>query len=153
MSRREIQNRKAGRDYQVLDSIEAGIALSGTEVKSLRTGEANFNDAFARVHEGEVWLHNFHIAPYEKGNRENHEPKRTRRLLLHKNQIRKLYQQIAQSGCTIVPLKGYFNEGNRFKVLLGVCKGKTHADKRQTIKKRESDREMRRAIANQMRGR
>lgn len=153
MSSKELINRKAGRDFQVLETVEAGVALQGTEVKSLRAGEANFTDAFARVSEGQVWLHHFHISPYEKGNRENHEPRRTRRLLLHKNQIRKLYQEISQSGRTVVPLKGYFKEGNRFKVLLGVCKGKTHADKRQTIKKRETDREMRRAIANQVKGR
>ncbi|MEO0453327.1 MAG: SsrA-binding protein SmpB [Verrucomicrobiota bacterium] len=152
MSSRELINRKAGRDYHVIESLEAGIALSGTEVKSLRDGQANFNDAFARVDQGQVWLHNFHISPYEKGNRENHEPKRQRRLLLHKNQIRKLHQEISQSGCTVVPLKGYF-KNRYFKVLIGICKGKTHGDKRQTLKKRESDREMRRAISNQMRGR
>lgn len=143
----ETLNRKAGRDYHVLESLEAGIELRGTEVKSLRGGQGNLNDAFARIEKGEVWLHQFHIAPYDKGNRENHDPVRVRRLLLHKAEIRKWRQEVATAGKTLIPLKGYFKE-NRFKILLGLCKGKNVRDKRDTLKKRDQDREIRRAIAN-----
>lgn len=145
----EIQNRKAGRDYAILESLEAGVELQGTEVKSLRNGQGNLSDSFARIERGEAWLYNFHISPYEMGNRENHVPTRTRKLLLHKNEILKLHEQISINGRTIVPLKGYFKNG-RFKVLLGVGKGKTHGDKRQDIKKRDTDREMKRAISVQL---
>jgi SsrA-binding protein len=148
----EIHNRKAGRDYTVLDSCEAGIELRGTEVKSLRAGEANFNDAFARVERGEAWLYHMHIAPYDKGNRENHDPRRLRRLLLHKSEIRRLHQEVALAGRTLVPLKGYFKK-NRFKILLGICKGKTHGDRRETLKKKESQREVDRELSRQIRGR
>jgi len=150
MKSQEIQNRKAGRDYQILDKIEAGVVLSGTEVKSLRAGEANFNDAFAQIHQGEVWLHHFYIAPYEKGNRENHEPRRQRKLLLHLREINKLHQQISQQGRTLVPLKGYFKNG-RFKVLLGLGKGKTHGDKRQDLKKKDMQRQIDRTLAGRHR--
>lgn len=146
MSGQEINNRKAGRDYQILDKIEAGIVLQGTEVKSLRGGEANFNDAFARIDKGEAWLHHFYIAPYEKGNRENHEPRRLRKLLLHEREIDKLHQQMTRQGRTLVPLKGYFKKG-RFKILLGVGKGKTHGDKRQDLKKRDMQRQIDRTLA------
>lgn len=142
----QIQNRKAGRDYQIVDTLEAGIVLSGTEVKSLRAGEANFNDAFARVDKGEVWLHHFYIAPYEKGNRENHEPRRLRKLLLHQREIRKLHELVARQGRSLVPLKGYFKEG-RFKILIGIGKGKTHGDKRDDLKKRDMQRQIDRTMA------
>ncbi|MEM6821176.1 MAG: SsrA-binding protein SmpB [Verrucomicrobiota bacterium] len=151
MSGIEIHNRKAGRDYQFLEKIEAGIALSGTEVKSLRAGGGNFNDAFARIEQGEVWLYHFYIAPYDKGNRENHEPRRKRKLLFHFREIKKLHQQVSQLGRTLVPLKGYFKNG-RFKVLIGVGKGKTHGDKRQDLKKRDVQRQIDRTLAGRMRG-
>lgn len=145
MSDGEIQNRKSGRDYHIEETYEAGISLTGTEVKSLRSGHGNFSDSFARVEKGQVWLYNFDISPYDKGNRENHEPKRTRRLLLHKAEIRKLFGTIAQAGRSLVPLKGYFKK-RHFKILLGVGVGKNQRDKRQDVKKRETDRELRRAL-------
>jgi len=147
MSGQEIQNHKAGRDYHVIESLEAGIELQGTEVKSLRAGQGNLSDSFARIERGEAWLYQFHIAPYDKGNRENHEAKRVRKLLLHKSELLKLHEGIATQGRTLVPLKGYF-KNQRFKILIGVCKGKTHSDKRQDIKKRDVDREIRRAMAH-----
>ncbi|MGF1677698.1 MAG: SsrA-binding protein SmpB [Candidatus Methylacidiphilales bacterium] len=150
MSGKQLQNRKAGRDYQILDQVEAGIALTGTEVKSLRSGDSNFNDAFARIESGEAWLYHFHIAPYEKGNRENHEPRRRRKLLLHRRELDKLHQELTQKGHTLVPLKGYFKEG-RFKVLLGVGKGKTHGDKRQDLKQRDMQRQIDRTLAARVR--
>ncbi|MDR1191185.1 MAG: SsrA-binding protein SmpB [Verrucomicrobiales bacterium] len=150
MSDLQIQNRKAGRDYHVLDTLEAGIELRGTEVKSLRDGQGNLSDSFARVEKGQAWLYNFHISPYDKGNRENHEPKRVRRLLLHKREIFKLQGMVSTEGKTLIPLKAYFDKNSRCKILLGICKGKTHGDKRQDIKKRDTDREIRRAITNRM---
>jgi len=146
MSTGEIQNRKSGRDYHIEETYEAGIALTGTEVKSLRAGQANFADSFARVEKGQVWLYNFDISPYDKGNRENHEPKRTRRLLLHKAEIRKLFGTVAQAGRSLVPLKGYFKK-QHFKILLGVGTGKNQRDKRQDVKKRETDRALRRIVS------
>lgn len=141
----EIENRKAGRDYHILETVECGIELTGTEVKSLRTGQANLSDAFARVEKGQVFLYQFHIPPYDKGNRENHEPKRIRRLLLHKAEIRRLFGETSVAGKSLVPLKGYFKK-QYFKVLLGLGTGKNKGDKRQDVKKREVDREIRRAM-------
>ena len=149
MSGQEIHNHKAGRDYHVLESVETGIALQGTEVKSLRAGQGNLNDAFARIEKAEAWLYNFHISPYDKGNRENHEPKRVRKLLLHKREILKMLGAVSTEGRTLIPLKGYF-KGPHFKILLGIGKGKTHGDKRQDIKKRDVDREIRRAMARRV---
>jgi SsrA-binding protein len=147
MSTPEVHNKKAGRDYAVLESLETGIELTGTEVKSLRTSQASLEDAYAQIDgRGEAWLHHFHIAPYDKGNRENHEPKRSRKLLLHKEELRRLHEEVATAGKTLVPLKGYFNAQQRFKILLGLCKGKNVRDKRQDLKKRDSDREIRREI-------
>ncbi len=146
MSGQEIQNHKAGRDFFVLETLEAGVELKGTEVKSLRGGQGNLSDSFARIEKAEAWVFNFHIAPYDKGNRENHEPKRQRKLLLHKREIFKLLGAVSMEGRTLIPLKGYF-KNQRFKILLGICKGKTHGDKRQDIKKRETDREIRREMA------
>lgn len=142
----EIFNRKSGRDYHILETLEAGIELRGTEVKSLRNGGGNLNDAFARVEKGELWLYQFHIAPYEMGNRENHDPKRVRRLLVHRHELMKLDAAVKRSGFTLVPLKVYLSPRRQFKVLLGVGKGKTHGDKRQDLKKRDTDQEMRRAM-------
>jgi SsrA-binding protein len=150
MSGKEILNRKAGRDYQILDNFEAGVVLQGTEVKSLRTGESNFNDAFARIDKGEAWLHHFYIAPYDKGNRENHEARRPRKLLLHQREIIKLHEQVSQLGHSLVPLKGYFKNG-RFKILIGIGKGKTHGDKRHDLKKRDTQRQIDRTLAQRAR--
>ncbi|MEM9399702.1 MAG: SsrA-binding protein SmpB [Verrucomicrobiota bacterium] len=141
----EINNRKAKHDYHIHDQLEAGIELQGTEVKSLRSGEANMADAFASIEKGQAWLHNFYISPYDKGNRENHEAKRTRRLLMHKNEMRKIQGEIALQGHTIIPLKGYFKE-RYFKILLGICSGKNKGDKRQDMKKRDVERSIRRNI-------
>lgn len=146
MSGLEVQNRKAGRDYSVLETLEAGIELQGTEVKSLRTSQASLDEAFARIENGQMWIHQFHIAPYEKGNRENHEPKRVRRLLVHKEEIRRLHEEVATAGKTLIPLKGYFNDKQRFKILIGLCKGKNARDKRQDVKKRDTDREIRQTM-------
>ncbi|MEM1158012.1 MAG: SsrA-binding protein SmpB [Verrucomicrobiota bacterium] len=150
MSGKELLNRKARRDYQILEHIEAGLVLQGTEVKSLRAGESNFNDAFARIDQGEAWLHHFYIAPYDKGNRENHEPRRPRKLLLHQKEISKLHQQVSQMGRALIPLKGYFKHG-RFKVLIGVGKGKSHGDKRQNLKQRDVQRQIDRTLAQRNR--
>lgn len=138
-------NRKALRDYQILEKFEAGIVLSGTEVKSLRNKGGNLNDSFARVDDEQVFVHNFHISPYAYGNRENPEPARPRKLLLHKKEIQRLIGLTEQKGYTLVPLKIYF-KGSLIKMELGVGKGKTQIDKRQDIKRREHDREMQKAL-------
>lgn len=143
----EINNRKASHDYKILDTIEAGIELLGTEVKSLRKGQGNLNDAFARIEKKQAWLYQFDIAPYDKAARENHDPKRIRRLLLHREQIRKLFGEVSLKGRSLIALKGYFKK-QHFKILLGIATGKTHRDKRQDIIKRDTDRQLRRAIAS-----
>ena len=144
----EINNRKASHSYQILSTVEAGIELKGTEVKSLRAGHGNLSDAFARVEKGgQVWLYQFDISPYSHGNQENHEPKRTRRLLLNKVEIRKLYTESSVAGRTLVPLKGYFKH-NIFKILLGIGIGKNVRDKRQDLIRRDTERAVRRGMAN-----
>jgi len=140
-----VTNRKAFRDYHILDKYEAGIELQGTEVKSLRQKGGNLNDSFARVVGGQMFLFNFHISPYEFGNLNNHEPLRNRRLLLHKAEIMKLTGQTTLKGFAIIPLKLYFKHG-RVKVELAVAQGKSQYDKRETIKRKEADREMQRAV-------
>jgi SsrA-binding protein len=145
----EINNRKAGHDYTILSSFEAGVELQGTEVKSIRDGQGNLNDGFARIEKGQAWLYNFHIAPYDKGNRENHEAKRVRRLLLHKQEINKLHSETTIAGKSLIPLKGYF-KNRRFKILIGICKSKTKGDQRQDIKKRDMDREIKRMTSTQL---
>ncbi len=142
----ELLNRKARRDYHIEDTVEAGIELTGTEVKSLRAGQANLNDAFARVDRGQLWLHNFDISPYDKGNRENHEPKRLRRLLVHKLEIRRLHEAASRAGRSLVALKGYFTKRQKFKILIGIGTGKNQRDKREDIKKRDTDRAIRREL-------
>jgi SsrA-binding protein len=139
-------NRKARHDYIVLDSIEAGIALKGTEVKSLRQGKANISESYAQIANGQTWLHGMHISPYEQGSYANVDPLRTRRLLLHKKEIRRLVGRTAEQGITLVPLKVYFKR-NLAKVLLGVCKGKREYDRRQDIARREAERDIRRKYA------
>ena len=134
-----VTNKKAFHNYQVLDKYEAGVSLQGTEVKSCREKNISFVDAYARVVKGEVLLFNVHISPYENGNRFNHDPKRTRTLLLHKGEIRKLAVSTNQKGLTLVPLSFYLKKGI-VKMSLGVCKGKMKADKRESLKKKQSDR-------------
>jgi len=141
-------NRKAFRDYEVLEKHEAGIELVGTEVKVLRDGQAGIKGAFAKVENGELWLHQVTIPPYAFGNRFNHDSLRSRRLLMHRREILKLQAKQEQKGCTLVPLRLYLTPKGRVKVEIGVCKGKTEIDKRETIKRREADIEAKRAISN-----
>ena len=139
-------NRQARFKYTILESVEAGIALKGTEVKSLRTGNVSLGDSFARAEGNEIFLYNMHISPYEFGNRNNLDPLRPRKLLLHKSQIRKLIGETSAKRLTLVPLKIYFKDGLA-KVELALAKGKQLYDKREAIKKRDSDRELRRRLA------
>ena len=138
-------NRKALHDYHVLEQFEAGIALLGTEMKSIREGNVNLRDSYARVEHGEMWLLNVHIGPYSHSGYSSHEEKRQRKLLLHKNEITSLAGKIAVKGVTLVPLRLYF-KGSRVKVTLAVVKGKQVHDKRETIRRREIDRETRAAV-------
>ena len=140
-------NRKAGHDYEFLERYEAGIALTGTEVKSIRDGRVNLRDAFARVQNGELWLHNMHIAEYPAASQFNHEPTRPRKLLAHRREIKKLEEATTTKGTTIIPLAIYFKDG-RAKVEIGVAKGKQQFDKRQSIKKKEMDRDLRKAMSH-----
>jgi SsrA-binding protein len=138
-------NRQAHHDYKILESLEAGIELKGTEVKSLRAGKANLKDSFARVEGREIYLYNMHIPPYEFGNIANVDPLRPRKLLLHKSQIRRFIGELTTKGLTLIPLKLYFKNGIA-KVEIGLAHGKKLHDKREAIKRREADRELRRAI-------
>ena len=137
-------NRRARFDYEILESFEAGIALLGPEVKSLRAGRANLGDAYAVVRKGQVWLHNLHISPYEQAGRNNADPTRERVLLLHRAEIRRLAGKLAERGLTLVPLRLYWSRG-RAKVELGLARGKRRHDKRETIRRRETERELARA--------
>jgi SsrA-binding protein len=138
-------NRQAFHDYHVLSSLEAGIALTGTEIKSVRAGKVNLRDAYARVQNGEAWLYNMHVSPYEQGNRWNHEPTRPRKLLLHKEEIGKLARESQAQGLTLVPLRMYASKGVA-KVELAVVRGKKQYDKRDAIADRESRRDLDRAV-------
>jgi SsrA-binding protein len=146
-----VSNAKARRDYHILETFEAGIALKGTEVKALRAGKAQIADAFARIENDQAWLYNAHIDEYTFGNRENHQPKAPRRLLLHKSEIRKLFGLASVKGHALFPLSMYWKNG-RVKVAIGVGKGKVEFDKRDDIKKRESDRELKRATMHRFKG-
>ena len=139
------QNRKAYHDYSIEETIEAGIQLLGTEVKSLRDGKANLKDSYVLIKNAEVFLLNCHISPYSHGNIMNHEPLRTRKLLLHKEEIRKILGKMTQKGYTLIPLKIYFTRG-RAKVLVGLARGKKAHDKRDTIREKESRRELERVV-------
>ena len=138
-------NKKAYHDYFIEEKMEAGIVLAGTEVKSLRMGKANMTDSFMLVREGEAWLHNLHISPYDFGNRQNHQPDRNRKLLMHKREITRLYGRIREQGYSVIPLRLYFKNG-MVKVELGLAKGKKNYDKREDLKKKDSQREMSQAI-------
>jgi SsrA-binding protein len=138
-------NRKAIHDYHIEDSYEAGLVLVGSEVKSLRAGRANLKDSYAGIKEGEVYLYNCHISPYAEANQFNHEPRRTRKLLLHKGEIKKLVGKTTERGYTLVPLKLYF-KGGKAKVQLALARGKKLYDKRRAIKEREDKRELARAL-------
>lgn len=141
------QNKKAFHDYFIEETLEAGIMLVGTEVKSLRDGKANLKDSYVIVKGSEVFLLNCHISPYTHGNIMNHEPLRTRKLLIHKKEISRLQGKVAQKGYSIIPLKLYF-KNSLVKVEIGLAKGKKTYEKRETIKKKEADREIRRAMKN-----
>ena len=145
-------NRKARHDYFIDEKYEAGIALVGTEVKSIRTGKVSLRDSYAEVVNGEAYLQNMHISPYDKGSRFNHDPKRPRKLLLHKREIKKLLGQTTQKGYTLIPLRLYFKRG-KVKVELALARGKKLYDKRQDIAKRDAQREMARALSNRNRDR
>src|ERR671932_2906651 len=138
-------NRQAFHDYNVLETVEAGLALAGTEVKSIRAGNVNLRDAYARPQDGEIWLWNAHIAPFEQGNRWNHEPRRPRRLLLHTREIGRLLRKVRESGNTLVPLRLYDRKG-KIKLELALARGKKQYDKRAAIAERESKREIERAV-------
>ena len=139
------RNKRARHDYHILETWEAGVVLSGTEVKSLRQGKANLTDAYATVRDGEVFLLNLHISPYEQGNQFNHEPTRTRKLLLHRKEIRRLIGGVERQGLTLVPLELFFNARGKAKVTLALAKGKKQHDKRADERRREDEREMARA--------
>jgi SsrA-binding protein len=139
-------NRKARHEYAVLETYEAGIVLTGTEVKSLRQGNANLVDGYAMITAGELWLEGMHISPYSHGSYSNVDPLRRRKLLVHTKELRKLHTRLQEKGITLVPLKVYFTHGIA-KLLLGVCKGKKEYDKRQDIAKRDAERSIRRHLA------
>jgi len=140
------ENRKAFHDYHILETFEAGMVLKGTEVKSLRDRRVNLQDSYASVKEGEVFLHHCHISPYSHGNLMNHDPIRTRKLLLHRKEINKLLGKTQQKGLTLIPLRIYFSARGRAKVELGLAKGKKQHDRRASIKAREAGREVERAM-------
>jgi SsrA-binding protein len=138
-------NRKARHEYEILESYEAGLVLKGPEVKSLRDGKVGFQDAFARVEHGEAWIHNLHISPYEQANRYNVDPLRTRKLLLHRDEIRRLIGKVEEKGLTLIPIELYFARG-RAKVSLALARGRRLYDKREKLKKDIQNREARRAL-------
>jgi SsrA-binding protein len=147
-----LSNSKARRDYHILETIEAGIVLHGTEVKALRAGKGQISDAFARVENGEVHLYNAHIDEYSHGNLQNHQPNAPRKLLLHKSEIRKLFGLAAVKGNALVPLSFYWKSG-KVKVALAVGKGKAQFDKREDLKKRDAERELKRATMKRLKSR
>ncbi|MGZ3846336.1 MAG: SsrA-binding protein SmpB [Flavisolibacter sp.] len=142
----EIKNRQAYFEYFFDDKYTAGIVLTGTEVKSLREGKANFNDSYCIFHQGELWLKSFHISEYSHGTINNHDPIRERKLLLNKRELKKLQTKIKEKGYTIIPLRLFFNEKNLAKVEIGLGKGKKLHDKRETIKQRDTERELKRYV-------
>lgn len=138
----EINNKKAYFDYEILDTYESGIVLTGTEIKSVRNGNVNLKDSYGIIRNNEIYLLNMHISEYKEGNIFNHEEKRTRKLLLHKKEILKIRDKVTLDGVTLVPLKLYFKK-NKVKILLGIAKGKKVYDKRESIKKRDIERDLR----------
>ena len=141
------QNRKARHDYTIIETYEAGLVLNGTEIKSIRAGKMNIQDGFISFNQGEAWLKNAHISPYDHGNLFNHDPLRERKLLLHAKEIRELSKASQQQGMTVVPLKVYLVRG-RAKLLIGLAKGKHHYDKRQSLKEQQAKRDIERALKN-----
>ena len=143
-------NRKAYHDYFVEETYEAGISLFGTEVKSVRLGQVNLKDSWCDIDDGEMFIKGMHISPYEKGNIFNRDPRRVRRLLIHKSEIRRLFDKVRQEGLTLIPLKLYY-KGSRVKMEVGLCKGKKLYDKRDDMAKRQSERDIERALKERMR--
>ena len=141
----EILNRKARYDYEILDKFEAGIVLTGTEIKSIRNGQANLKDSYAIIKNGEAYLLNMHISEYKQGNQFNHDETRTRKLLLHKNEIKKINDKVSIKGLTLVPVKLYFNKG-KAKIELAIARGKHTFDKKETIKQRDIEREVKKQL-------
>ncbi|MFD2729511.1 SsrA-binding protein SmpB [Enterococcus camelliae] len=141
------QNKKARHDYTIIDTVEAGVVLQGTEIKSIRNSRVNLKDGFVKVRNGEAFLYNVHISPYDQGNIFNHDPLRTRKLLLHKKQIAKLASETKNTGITIVPLKIYLKDGFA-KVLIGLAKGKREYDKRETLRRKDQERQISRVMKN-----
>ncbi|PRX28652.1 SsrA-binding protein [Orenia metallireducens] len=152
MGKTVVTNRKARHEYHIEETYEVGIVLQGTEVKSIRAGRVNLKDSFARIENNEVFLYNLHISPYEQGNRYNHDPERVRKLLLHKNEIRKLIGKTQQEGYTLIPLKIYFTR-QLVKIQLALGKGKNLYDKRQDLKRKSAKREIQRAFKDSQVGR
>ena len=146
-----VSNPKARRDYHILETFEAGLVLKGTEVKALRAGKGQIRDSFARIEDDQAWLYNAHIDEYAFGNRENHQPKAPRKLLLHKSEIRKLFGLASVKGNALVPLSLFWKNG-KVKVLIGVGKGKVQFDKREDIKKRDTEREIKRVTMHRFKG-
>ena len=144
-NRQVAVNRKALHDYEILDKVEAGLVLTGTEIKSIRAGKVDLRDAYARVRDGELWLHGAHIAPYDSGSYMNHEPKRPRKLLVHRGEIGDLAAKVAEKGLTLAALRMYL-KNHRAKVELGVARGKRQYDKRRAIMDRERERAARQAV-------
>lgn len=144
-------NKRAYHEYFIEEKLEAGMVLQGTEVKSLRAGKANLNDSFMMVREGEAFLHNLNISPYDFGNRQNHQPDRNRKLLLHKREIARLYGRIREQGYSVIPLRLYFKDG-LVKVEIGLAKGKKMHDKREDMKKKDSQREISQVLKARNRG-
>ena len=144
------QNKKANHDYFIEETIEAGMVLTGTEIKSVRASKVQLKDSYVRVYQGEAWICNMHISPFEQGNRFNHDPLRERKLLLHKKQIGELVGSVKRDGYTIVPLKMYIKDGYA-KLLIGLAKGKKDYDKRDDMRKKEAKREMERAFKDRNR--
>jgi SsrA-binding protein len=145
------KNKRARHDYHIVDTVEAGIVLKGTEVKSVRRGKVQLVDGFARIEDGELYVHGVHISPYEQGNRFNVEPRRIRKLLVHKAEIRRMVRQVMEKGMTLVPLSVYLRRG-RVKIEIGICRGKKAYDKREAIRKRDADRDMERTLRRSGRG-
>jgi len=142
----DIRNRSAFHEYFIDNRYEAGMVLLGTEIKSLRAGKASFNDSYCLVHQGEVWLKSFHIAEYSHGTVNNHDPLRDRKLLLQKREIRKIETKLKEKGYTLIPLRIFFNDKNLAKLEIGLARGKKSYDKRETIKNRDVERDMKRYI-------
>jgi len=142
----EIKNRTAYFEYFIDNKYDAGMVLTGTEVKSLREGKANFNDGYCYINKGEVWVKNLHIAEYSHGSSNNHDPMRERKLLLQKREIKKIESKLKEKGYTLIPLRIFFNEKRLAKIEIGLAKGKKVHDKRESIKQRETDREMKRYL-------